>query len=104
VAVVSERTAQSTLLLRLAPRARVALVSGRAVLQDETTRLGAEAGFALSCHADAKALRRLARDTGAGYVYLGPRHSAAFEATLRRAGLGVTRFERRDLDQLELFP
>jgi putative mRNA 3-end processing factor len=92
VAVVSRGERGRAAIGRHAPGARVALVSGRAVLPAEVARAGAEIGFALSNHADSAALGRFVGDTGAGHVYLGPRHSAGFEAELRRAGLGVTRF------------
>lgn len=105
VAVVSCGEPGLAAIRRHAAGARVALVSGRAAIPGEVAAAGAEVGFALSSHADAAALRRLVTDTGATHVYLGPRHSAAFEAALRRRhkGLGVTRFAPPPgADQLEL--
>jgi len=86
------RAAGSAALRRLVPRPRGALVSGRAVEADVVAAVEAEVGFPMSSHADAKALRKLVRDSGARHVYLGPRHTERFETTLRRSGLGVTRF------------
>lgn len=104
VAVVSKGDKSRARIRRHAPKARIALVSGRAVLESVLEEAGAEVGFPLSCHADAADLRQIVRDTGAKTVYLGPRHSEAFEESLRRTGLDVTRFVgTRDLDQLELF-
>ncbi len=89
---------------RQVPRARPALVSGRAASPEAVERAGAEVGFTWSCQADGKELRRFVKQTGAGYVYLGPRHGERFEAGLRRLGLGVTRFDLRvERSQLELF-
>jgi hypothetical protein len=65
---------------------------------------GAEIGFPLSSHADSRALRALVAESGAKYIYLGPRHTRRFEAFLRRTGLGVTRFAgARQSSQLDLF-
>jgi hypothetical protein len=96
--------AGSGALARLVPQGRRALVSGRAVIPDALTATGAEVGFPMSSHADARALRKLVRDSGAEHVYLGPRHTDKLEAALRRAGLGVTRFTGAGASaQLSLF-
>jgi putative mRNA 3-end processing factor len=92
VVLAPPETARSASLERLAPSRRRALVSGRALVEVDIESVGAEAAFPLSSHADSKALRKLVRGTGAHHVYLGPRHSERFESSLRRMGLGVTRF------------
>jgi putative mRNA 3-end processing factor len=104
VALVPARAVGASALARLAPRGRVALVSGRAALDGEVRRVGAEVGFVLSTHCDGRDLRRFVRATGASRVYLGPRHSAGFATTLRRLGLAVTHFAGTPpRTQLELF-
>ncbi len=104
VVIAPPEAAGTPSLGRLAPKARVALVSGRAVVEPDVDSVGAEIGFPLSCHADARALRRLAKETGAEHVYLGPRHSRAFEVSLKRLGIGVTRFGGpAEQAQLDLF-
>jgi putative mRNA 3-end processing factor len=104
VVVAPLRASGSTLLRRLVPRARVALVSGRAAAPGAAEHAGAETGFAWSCNADGKDLRQVVRDSGARHVYLGARHSGRFEAGLKRLGLGVTRLaESEEGSQLDLF-
>lgn len=104
VAIMSNDDRTRMKIARHAPKSRVALVSGRAVLERAVEEAGAEVGFPLSCHADAADLRQLVRDTGAKTVYLGPRHTEPFEESLRRGGLDVTRFVgSREVDQLDLF-
>ncbi len=104
VALVPPRAISSASLAKLTPNSRVALVSGRAAISGEVTRVGAEIGFVLSCHADGRALRRFVRDTGAKQVYLGPRHNAPFATSLRRLGVKVIHFEGpAEQTQLELF-
>jgi putative mRNA 3-end processing factor len=104
VVVAPPEAAGSASLRRLVPGARLALVSGAASVTDRVANIGAEIGFAWSGGADGADLRRFIKKTGAGYVYLGPHHSDRFEASLRRLGVGVTRFDQGpDLSQLELF-
>jgi putative mRNA 3-end processing factor len=89
---------------RMVPEARCAFVSGSVLDGQSVERLGAEQGFALSCHGDGKALRRFIRDSGARRVFLGPRHSPGFASALRRRGLEVTQLgEGTDQSQLDLF-
>lgn len=103
-AVVAALGSDGPTLERLAPRARRALVSARALVPTEVEAAAAEAAFPLSSHGDGRALRALVRDAGARHVYLGPRHTGPFEASLRRMGLSVTRFAAaRPLAQLDLF-
>lgn len=104
VVLVPRRFARTSSFDRKVPSPRFALVSGRAIVAEEVERAGAEIGFAASCHADSRELRRFIKQTGARYVYLGPRHTARLEASLRQHGIGVTRFDaRRTQSQLELF-
>jgi putative mRNA 3-end processing factor len=104
VVVTPPRFVGSEQLRRLVPRPRIAFVSGRASSPEAVTAVGAEVGFCLSCHVDSKTLLGFVRETGASYVYLGPRHSATFEQRLKRTGVGVTRFEsQNEQEQLDLF-
>lgn len=91
-------------LPRLAPRGRVALVSADAAELSSRQTLGAEVGFALSCHADDEALRRFVVDSGARQVYLGPHQGGRLAPSLRALGLGVTCFAPpSERSQMELF-
>lgn len=102
--VVPPRFVASERIRRLVPKPRVAFVSGDAAREDVVDQIGAEIGFCLSCYVDSRTLRSLVVESGASHVYLGPRHSAAFERALHRSGVGVTRFEGMgQRSQLDLF-
>lgn len=102
--VVPPRFVDSERVRRLVSKPRVAFVSGEASRPEIVARVGAEVGFCLSCYVDSRALRTMVTESGASYVYLGPRHTASFERALRRLGVGVTRFEGAgERPQLDLF-
>ena len=83
------------------PRARLALVSGRAASPDAAQRFKVDRAFALSSLADHPALVRYAHESDARKIYVVGAHAEALATELR--GQGLRAWPLRPPQQLDLF-
>jgi putative mRNA 3-end processing factor len=84
--------------LRKLRGAKVALVSGTAVLDAAIEQRRADAGFVMSDHADYDDLMTTVRKSSAKHVHVTHGDTTAFASLLRRAGISATALESGPLD------
>ena len=96
--VLAPPSAYADAMIKKLPNARVAYVSGRALLDAPLEQMRADIGFPLSDHADHDDLVATVRASGARHVVTTLGDAASFAIMLRERGFEATALEAPSLD------
>ncbi len=97
--LVAPPNAYADAMIKKLPNARVAYVSGRALLDASIEQLRADLGFPLSDHADHDDLMATVRATGARRVFTTLGDAKSFATLLEQHGVEATALEAPSLDE-----
>ena len=97
--LIAPPSAYADAMIKKLPNARVAYVSGRALLDASLEQMRADIGFPLSDHADHDDLVATVRATGASRVVTTCGDAASFALLLSERGIAATALETPGLDE-----
>lgn len=97
--LIAPPSAYADAMIKKLPNARVAYVSGRALLDASLEQMRADIGFPLSGHADHDDLVATARACGARHVVTTFGDATSFAGILNERGLAATALEASSLDE-----